>query len=52
MLNIDNILMVIKLENIFEIKNDFWKIERSENCFYSNFAYPIIHPNKNLIVKD
>jgi CDP-6-deoxy-D-xylo-4-hexulose-3-dehydrase len=26
------------------IKNNFWKIKDYDNCFYSNFAYPIIHP--------
>jgi CDP-6-deoxy-D-xylo-4-hexulose-3-dehydrase len=32
------------------ISNPYWKINYSN--FVSNFAYPIIHPNKNLIVKD
>jgi len=32
------------------ISNSYWKINFSN--FISNFAYPIIHPNKNLIVKD
>ena len=32
------------------ISNSYWKIKFSN--FTSNFAYPIIHPNKNLIVKD
>ena len=27
------------------IKNDFWKIKDDSNCFYSNFAYPIITKN-------
>lgn len=27
------------------IKNDYWKIKKLDNCFYSNFAYPLIHPN-------
>ena len=26
------------------IKNDYWKIQLLDNCFISNFAYPIIHP--------
>ncbi|MCK9445475.1 DegT/DnrJ/EryC1/StrS family aminotransferase [bacterium] len=26
------------------IKNDYWKIKLLDNCFISNFAYPIIHP--------
>jgi CDP-6-deoxy-D-xylo-4-hexulose-3-dehydrase len=30
------------------IKNNFWKIKYTD--FVSNFAYPIIHPKKNLIV--
>jgi CDP-6-deoxy-D-xylo-4-hexulose-3-dehydrase len=30
------------------IKNNYWKIQFTEFC--SNFAYPIIHPNKNIIV--
>jgi CDP-6-deoxy-D-xylo-4-hexulose-3-dehydrase len=34
------------------IKNDFWKIEKVENCFYSNFAYPIIHPNIKSVVEE
>jgi len=28
-----------------KIKNNFWKIKKLDNCFYSNFAYPIITPN-------
>lgn len=32
------------------INNSYWKINFSN--FTSNFAYPVIHPNKNLIVKD
>jgi CDP-6-deoxy-D-xylo-4-hexulose-3-dehydrase len=31
------------------IKNDYWKI--NYNGFISNFAYPIIHPNKNKIAQ-
>lgn len=27
------------------IKNNYWKIKDFDNCFYSNFAYPIITPN-------
>lgn len=34
------------------IKNDFWKISDNENCFYSNFAYPVITPNINELVKE
>jgi hypothetical protein len=33
-----------------KIKNNYWKVKFSE--FTSNFAYPIIHPNKNTIVKN
>ena len=29
------------------IENKFWKIKNMENCFYSNFAYPIITKNIN-----
>jgi CDP-6-deoxy-D-xylo-4-hexulose-3-dehydrase len=32
------------------IKNKYWKIKFSE--FNSNFGYPIIHPKKNVIVKN
>lgn len=34
------------------IKNDYWKINPPQNMEISNFAYPIIHPNINLIVKN
>ena len=34
------------------IKNNYWKIQNFENCFYSNFAYPIISPNIDKIIKD
>jgi CDP-6-deoxy-D-xylo-4-hexulose-3-dehydrase len=34
------------------IKNDYWKIKNMENCFYSNFAYPIITPNIQNLVKE
>jgi len=27
------------------ISNSYWKIKNFDNCFYSNFAYPIITPN-------
>jgi CDP-6-deoxy-D-xylo-4-hexulose-3-dehydrase len=33
-----------------QIKNKYWKIQFKE--FTSNFAYPILHPNKNVIVKN
>lgn len=32
------------------IENNFWKIK--SNNFISNFAYPIIHPNRNNIAKN
>ena len=35
-----------------EIENDYWKPKRQENSFISNFAYPIIHPNRDKIVKN
>ena len=53
-----------KLSNILEkrstnfllydklIENDYWKIEKSDNCFYSNFAYPIIHPKMLDVAKE
>lgn len=34
------------------IKNDYWKIKSDSRCFYSNFAYPIISPNINKLVKE
>lgn len=34
------------------INNDYWKIENKDNCFYSNFAYPVITPNINELVKE
>ena len=34
------------------IKNDYWKVPMdAKNCI-SNFAYPIIHPNREKIVKE
>lgn len=27
------------------IENDYWKIKDDSNCFYSNFAYPVITPH-------
>jgi CDP-6-deoxy-D-xylo-4-hexulose-3-dehydrase len=32
------------------INNDYWKIKDNDKTFVSNFAYPIIHPNRNHIV--
>ena len=45
-----------KRESNFEfyqelIRNDYWKPKYDLNNFTSNFAYPIIHPNRNDIVK-
>ena len=34
------------------ISNDYWKIKSYDNCFYSNFAYPIITPNIEDLVKE
>jgi len=34
------------------IKNDFWKIKNYDNCFYSNFAYPIITPKIKEVVSE
>ena len=33
------------------IKNDYWKVGYDLNNFTSNFAYPIIHPNREKIVE-
>ena len=33
------------------IRSDYWKPKYNLNDFTSNFAYPIIHPNRNEIVK-
>jgi dTDP-4-amino-4,6-dideoxygalactose transaminase/intein/homing endonuclease len=33
------------------IKNDYWKIKPTENSFVSNFAYPIITPKIDKLVK-
>lgn len=33
------------------INNNYWKVSTDLNDFNSNFAYPIIHPNKKNIVK-
>jgi CDP-6-deoxy-D-xylo-4-hexulose-3-dehydrase len=32
------------------IKNDYWKPNPQSNSFISNFAYPVIHPNRDKIV--
>jgi len=33
------------------IKNDYWKVNPQDDSFISNFAYPVIHPNRDKIVK-
>jgi len=33
------------------IKNEYWKPEETQNSVSSNFAYPIIHPGRNHIIK-
>lgn len=35
-----------------QIINNFWKIEPPEDCFISNFAYPIVSPNKSIIIEE
>jgi len=34
------------------IKNDYWKVKPQPNSFVSNFAYPVIHPNIDKIVRE
>ena len=34
------------------IQNTFWKVKNLDCCFYSNFAYPVISPNKVDIIKE
>ena len=34
------------------IKNNYWKVKPQSDSFISNFAYPIIHPNRDSIVKE
>ena len=34
------------------IKNDYWKVNPQSDSFISNFAYPVIHPNRDKIVKE
>tara|TARA_Y100001938_G_C8100572_1_gene441349 strand:- start:1972 stop:3123 length:1152 start_codon:yes stop_codon:yes gene_type:complete len=34
------------------IKNNYWKPKPQSNSFISNFAYPVIHPNRDKIVKE
>jgi len=33
------------------INNDYWMPKQKENVFVSNFAYPVIHPNRKKIVE-
>jgi len=33
------------------IENDYWKPKSQEDSFTSNFAYPVIHPNRDTIVQ-
>ena len=35
-----------------DIKNDYWKVNPQKDSFISNFAYPVIHPNRDKIVKE
>ena len=34
------------------IENDYWKPDVDLNDFTSNFAYPVIHPDRDLIIKE
>jgi len=34
------------------IINDYWKVKPQSESFISNFAYPVIHPNRDKIVKE
>ena len=34
------------------IKNDYWKPNPQPNSFVSNFAYPVIHPNRDEIINE
>jgi len=40
--------------NIYQnlIVNDYWKAKPQKDSFISNFAYPVVHPNRDIIVKD
>jgi len=33
------------------INNPYWKVKNKQNCFVSNFAYPVIHPKREQMVK-
>ncbi len=34
------------------IKNDYWKAKNTKDAYVSNFAYPVMSPNKEQIVKN
>jgi len=34
------------------IINNYWKVKSFDNCYYSNFAYPIITPHINELVEE
>ena len=34
------------------IKNDYWKVNPQPDSLVSNFAYPIIHPNRDSVVNE
>lgn len=34
------------------VKNDYWKITNNDNCYYSNFAYPVITKNIDSLSKE
>ena len=34
------------------IKNNYWKVNPQTNSFISNFAYPVIHPDRDRIVDE
>jgi len=56
-LQMDKIDSVVRIRNLNynlyhkNIKNDYWKINPTENSFVSNFAYPIITPKIKELVQ-
>jgi CDP-4-dehydro-6-deoxyglucose reductase, E1 len=34
------------------IRNNYWKVKPQSDSFVSNFAYPVIHPNRNKIIEE
>lgn len=49
--------IVLKRENNYwyyheNINNDYWRPVKRDNCRISNFAFPIIHPKRDVIVKE